>query len=218
VAGAVLAAGRRERWLESGRRASWKVVRSPRVGRAARWLSHEVAAAPTWSPLRPLTPLRSLLKGEVTARRLGEILEALARAEIPCWLAGGWGVDALAGRQTRRHDDVDIIVRDFPRQARQACEALRLLGFVLAERHTQEAWMPDQWTLEDGHKARVDLLSLDWERLRMADPALASSDEVFSLGRVAGRDVECLSLRTQRLLHSGFAPRSIDRHDGRLLA
>lgn len=26
------------------------------------------------------------------------------------WLDGGWGVDALLGRQTRPHDDMDIVI------------------------------------------------------------------------------------------------------------
>jgi len=34
------------------------------------------------------------------------VLDALGTAGIPTWVAGGWGVDALAGRQTRAHRDL----------------------------------------------------------------------------------------------------------------
>jgi lincosamide nucleotidyltransferase A/C/D/E len=37
-----------------------------------------------------------------------EILGVLGAAEPR--LAGGWGVDALAGRQTREHRDLDVMV------------------------------------------------------------------------------------------------------------
>jgi lincosamide nucleotidyltransferase A/C/D/E len=42
---------------------------------------------------------------------LGEVLGVLADlAEAGCavWVAGGWGVDALIGRQTRLHRDLDL--------------------------------------------------------------------------------------------------------------
>lgn len=30
---------------------------------------------------------------------------------ITVWIDGGWGVDALLGRQTRHHEDLDIALR-----------------------------------------------------------------------------------------------------------
>jgi len=30
---------------------------------------------------------------------------------IQVWIDGGWGVDALLGRQTRKHDDLDVALR-----------------------------------------------------------------------------------------------------------
>lgn len=39
------------------------------------------------------------------------VLDFLSIAKsIPVWLDGGWGVDALLGKQTRRHSDLDIII------------------------------------------------------------------------------------------------------------
>ena len=29
---------------------------------------------------------------------------------VELWLMGGWGVDALLGRQTREHHDLDVLV------------------------------------------------------------------------------------------------------------
>lgn len=42
-----------------------------------------------------------------------DALEILLRAErigVDVRLDGGWGVDALLGRQTRDHDDIDLFV------------------------------------------------------------------------------------------------------------
>jgi hypothetical protein len=56
---------------------------------------------------------------------LGEVIGVLADlAEAGCavWVAGGWGVDALVGRQTRLHRDLDLAV-----DARNETVALRVL-------------------------------------------------------------------------------------------
>ena len=34
----------------------------------------------------------------------------LEAAGIDYWLSGGWGLDALLGRQSRTHDDLDLVV------------------------------------------------------------------------------------------------------------
>ena len=39
-----------------------------------------------------------------------EILAELLKAGCRVWVAGGWGVDALIGRQTRPHRDLDLAV------------------------------------------------------------------------------------------------------------
>lgn len=39
------------------------------------------------------------------------IYKLLTDNNIDVWLDGGWGVDALLGKQTREHGDVDIVVQ-----------------------------------------------------------------------------------------------------------
>jgi len=41
---------------------------------------------------------------------LGELLHATEPKTIPWWLLGGWGIDALLGRVTREHRDIDLVV------------------------------------------------------------------------------------------------------------
>ena len=39
-----------------------------------------------------------------------EVLDTLDGAGVRHWVGGGWGVAALAGRQTREHRDLDLAV------------------------------------------------------------------------------------------------------------
>jgi hypothetical protein len=65
-----------------------------------------IARAPAVSRVTPANgPFRA------SVARLPEVvdvLERLDRAGVPVWLDGGWGVDALVGRQTRAHRDLDL--------------------------------------------------------------------------------------------------------------
>ena len=38
------------------------------------------------------------------------VLGQLDRAGVVIWLDGGWGVDALLGRQSRPHQDLDLVI------------------------------------------------------------------------------------------------------------
>jgi hypothetical protein len=53
----------------------------------------------------------------VQLRLIVLVHEALLDAQIPHWLAGGWGIDFLLGRVTRDHGDIDFAVwkEDWPR-------------------------------------------------------------------------------------------------------
>ena len=44
----------------------------------------------------------------MTLDQMLAVLEAVRAVGCRFWLEGGWGVDALVGRQTRPHRDVDI--------------------------------------------------------------------------------------------------------------
>lgn len=64
--------------------------------------------------------------------RLGEVMAVLTdlrQAGCRCWVAGGWGVDGLVGRQTRPHRDLDLAV-DAEHEA-AALGALSMLGYAV---------------------------------------------------------------------------------------
>jgi len=61
-----------------------------------------------------------LIESEMTASDVLRLYEELEVRGIPIWIDGGWCVDALLGRQTRAHPDLDIAVeRRFAQQLEQ---------------------------------------------------------------------------------------------------
>ena len=121
-------------------------------------------------------------------------------------------MDTLLGRQSRAHHDVDIVVDDYEREVKRAIEALAPSGYRLVAYHEQRAWMPKLSVLEDGAGNRVELVSLDWDKLArdLGPPGAIGTarkvfeDQVFAEGTVGGRRVPCLSAQVQLLYHIGF--------------
>jgi lincosamide nucleotidyltransferase A/C/D/E len=145
------------------------------------------------------------------------VLAALEAAGVPAWLDGGWGVDALAGRQTRPHSDLDLVIA--LDQASRAEAALCPLGFMLAE----DA-LPTRFVLRDTAGRQVDCHTVTFDMAGGGIQELPTGlafrypPEGFSgTGRVAGQPVACLTAEVQVLCHLGYPPDADDYHDMRLL-
>jgi lincosamide nucleotidyltransferase A/C/D/E len=143
----------------------------------------------------PLPRRPKVLLSEVVFRNppmpRARVLETLAVLEgvgLRAVMLGGWGIDALVGRQLRTHRDLDLVVE--PRQFDQAVEALQSLGF--------ERWNEDDAplpfgplkpertaTCRDGALRVVDLHGADLDTLDVTD------------GLIGNREVACLSAEQQ---------------------
>ena len=74
-------------------------------------------------------------KDNITISDLFQILDLLESTGVKYWLDGGWGVDALCGKQTRTHRDVDI---DFDsRYTDKLLAFLQENGFII-----ETDWLP----------------------------------------------------------------------------
>jgi lincosamide nucleotidyltransferase A/C/D/E len=169
------------------------------------------------SPLAPLLGASWLrrLKSRITHMPAGQVIALLDAAEaagLPAWVAGGWGVDALVGRQTRRHYDLDLVISDDERQAGLAQAVLAGRGY--RQTHTEHnAGLPlpwrHVWQHADGWS--VELLTVPLDTTPFSQPGS------FTEGIIGARTVPCLSVSLQLRLHSGYPARDIDLTDTELL-
>jgi len=157
----------------------------------------------------------------MTATDVHEVVARLEAAGVAFWLDGGWGVDALVGRETRPHDDLDLVVsRDNLDDARRA---LRPLGFE----HAPEAapGLPARLVVRDPRGRQVDfhVVVFDQEgnghqELEDGSWGLYPRDGLIGSGSVAGRRIPCVTAELQVRHHRGYEPGEHDRADIGVLA
>jgi lincosamide nucleotidyltransferase A/C/D/E len=130
----------------------------------------------------------------------------LAAEGIQAWITGGWGVDAIAGEQTRPHLDLDLLVPID--QGDQARTILEEHGFEL---YPPEIRLPFRLAMVNRRARRMIDLQLASPNpdgtytFRVIDtqPSVPNFDYVYSAeglggrGRVAGVELPCVSREEQ---------------------
>jgi lincosamide nucleotidyltransferase A/C/D/E len=174
----------------------------------------------------------------MTAEDIVELYSGLLARGVQLWVDGGWGIDALAGRQTRPHKDCDAIAafEDLPALARFLSER----GFSLKLIWEENRWAPcpeppplvgrsrpvaqaaTAFVLEDGSGREMDFHVVRLDEHGRWTPAwdtdLVFPAEAFTgVGTVGGTTVRCLSAQMQMRTHTGYALKESDLHDLHLL-
>jgi lincosamide nucleotidyltransferase A/C/D/E len=151
----------------------------------------------------------------VTGEDVLDILAALDGLDVR--VGGGWGVDALVGRQTRPHGDLDLMHRE--EQEPQILEALAAQGFV-----ETLSWRPVRFVVTDRGGREIDLHPLRYSEDGSAEQSSLTPGEPFRYparcfvtGTILGTTVPCLSAEQQLFFHQGYEPRERDLHDLALL-
>jgi lincosamide nucleotidyltransferase A/C/D/E len=146
-----------------------------------------------------------------------DVIDLLKTAEqlgIEVWIDGGGGVDALAGRQTRPHNDIDIFIEK--KNATVFTEMLISTGYseVVMEYTTADhtVWRDDCDRIIDLH-----LFEFGKSRTLYYDNAEYPSDILNGTGTIGGMPVRCLTAEAQLLYHQGYEHSEKDVHDVRLL-
>lgn len=141
-----------------------------------------------------------------------EVLDAVRSVGCRFWLEGGWGVDALVGRQTRPHRDVDV---DFDADYEDALlEVLSGMGYAI-----ETDWRPNRVELAASGGRWVDLHPLVIDDQGNARQAALNGgwhefpSAWFTSGTLGGVAVPCVSEEAQRIFHSGYELRPIDLLD-----
>jgi lincosamide nucleotidyltransferase A/C/D/E len=147
------------------------------------------------------------------------LYRALEAAGAPVWLIGGWGVDALVGRQTRPHHDVDVLVDVADLERFRLC--LINLGFGLEYTwHDEVRWIRhDTWSspLEqpsafvyghaDGREVDVHVVRQTGDgelEMLWSAPYAFTADGLSATGVIEGQRVRCLSREMQLKAHTGY--------------
>lgn len=144
------------------------------------------------------------------------VINILEQANITYWIDGGWGVDILAGKQTRTHRDIDI---DFDaRHTEKLLEILSGYGYAV-----DTDWAPARIELyspklgyldihpfilnEDGTSKQADLEGGYFE----------FEAEYFGSGVFEGKTIPCISAKGQKVFHTGYELREKDKWDLKII-
>ena len=138
---------------------------------------------------------------------------AAEQAGLEICIDGGWAVDALLGRQTRQHGDLDIAI-----PARRVAALRGLLapaGFVEIPHH--DSW-EHNFVLQNPAGLTLDVHS--YEVNPDGTNRLGVPYEAFHLtghGTILGTPVRCTEPATLVAFHTGYPLDDDDWHDVRLL-
>lgn len=151
-------------------------------------------------------------KETATQDDLFKVLDLLDRTEIRYWLDGGWGVDVLAGKQTREHRDIDI---NFDaRYTDRLLNVLKENGYQI-----ETDWSPVRVELYHPQLGYIDVHPFVLEQNGTAKQAdleggwYTFEADIFGNAVFHERNIPCISVKGQRLFHSGYELRDTDRHD-----
>ena len=169
----------------------------------------------------------SCMTGAMSAEQAQAVYERLDQNGVRCWVMGGWGVDALLGRVTREHKDLDLLVliSDLPRYA----EIVQSEGFD-RKLEWSESQLIQVDTLHfdsafvdahrDGREIDVHVIDIDHEGAVVqfhTDPWPLPREGAFGVGTIEGVTVRCVSRAAQLAMHSGYELPENHREDVRLL-
>lgn len=134
--------------------------------------------------------------------------------DIAIWIDGGWGVDALLGKQTREHADLDIAVhRKDNAKLRQLLEGN---GYKEELRFDSSEFM---YVMKNEAGQSVDVHAFEFDE---------NGNHIYGIeypfgslsgtGVIDGREVKCIPPKFMFQFKTGYEPREVDLHDVRALS
>jgi lincosamide nucleotidyltransferase A/C/D/E len=163
-------------------------------------------------------PLR--FHDDMAAAEAVAVLDLLAGAGVEPVVDGGWAVDAVLGRQTRDHGDLDLCIA--AELVDRALQVLGRRGYGVTEdgRPTRvelrsRAGVGPQVDL---HPLAFDAVGNGVQRLSAQSSFTYPAAGLAGRGWIAGRPVRCLTPELQLACHRGYEPDEDDHDDVRELA
>lgn len=154
----------------------------------------------------------------MTSEDVLAVMRRLIDRGVRVWLDGGWGVDALLGRQTRDHDDLDLLIG--LDAVDRTISLLSDVGYGVAEddRPIRIVLSADGGRSIDFHTVTWDADGSGLQPQPKGPPFRYPPEGLTGRGRIGGVELPCLTPEVQMLCHLGYEPSEKDRHDMRLLA
>jgi lincosamide nucleotidyltransferase A/C/D/E len=150
---------------------------------------------------------------QMQAEHVAELYRALDQIGVTIWIDGGWAVDAVLGRQTRSHDDLDLVI--------EAKSLLELRQFLAQRSYCEVPYEgATAWNFvvadKSGRKVDVHVVVLDEHEGVWGNPLDGIAYPAGSLtgeGVIAGARVRCVRAEVLLQFKTSYPPREIDRKD-----
>ena len=183
-------------------------------GREVKYGRKRIGAAVTRRCGRTEAPDHECSKPMMTSTDVCELYGRFRDLGLEVWIDGGWGVDALLERQTRPHDDLDIVVqqKDIPKLRR----LLEGEGYREVPRDDTSPW---NFVLGDDQGREVDVHAVvfDSKGNGLYGPAekgvMYPAGSLDGAGLIEGKTVRCIAPEWMIRFHSGYVLKDKDTWD-----
>ena len=138
----------------------------------------------------------------------------LQRLGVQIWIDGGWGVDALLEKQSRAHNDLDVVI--------QEKDVATLRQFLESHDYREiklEIARPQNFVLGDdrSHEIDVHVIVLDDQGNGTYGPSekgeMYPAVALTGRGIIKGQQVQCISPEWTVKFHSGYELKEKDFKD-----
>ena len=137
------------------------------------------------------------------------LLNVLEQEQIGVVVDGGWGVDALLGRQTRPHGDLDIAI-----EHKHVVRLRRLLEAKGFSEVPQPGSSDFNFALADGLDQKVDVHSYTLDSNGQCIYGISYPvDSLTGTGSIGSRVVRCISAEWVVKFHTQYEPDENDFRD-----
>jgi len=153
----------------------------------------------------------------ITAADAIKIYNKLLTNNIPVWITGGWGIDALLGKQTRPHKDLDVLMH--ADHIHQACQIIEKEGFSSKKLWSENSSDQDAFgnvidtafILLNPEESGLDVHAIRFDASGNGIPAWDEAEDFFftaedldGQGVIGETSVRCISVQSQITCHSGY--------------
>ena len=142
------------------------------------------------------------------------LYQSLCNLGIEIWVDGGWGVDALIGKQTRPHKDLDIVIQE--KDLSVFRKLLEPQGYKDIKLEEAKPW---NFVLGDGkgHEIDVHVIVMDDKFNGIYGPAengqMYPAESLTGSGSIGDQPVRCISPEWMVKFHSGYELKEKDFRD-----